>query len=296
MVKNKRDIVTCEYGDILAENIVDNVGQLLIKESTIIDKNIKMKLMEMGVQYIYVYKNQESEKEEKIMKINDIYEKDRVIIKRTFERLSQGEMLETREANEILDGLFEKIVNEPFINNYLTDLYERDSYTYIHSLNVGYYCMVLGKYLKFSHYNMGEIIKAGVLHDIGKIKIPLKLLNKKEKLSKEEFEIIKLHPLLGYDIVKNADSISEDVKLAVLMHHEKENGSGYPNGLKGQDIPLYAKICAIADIYDALTTNRAYKKKITPTHAFKILRSMAGDHLNVELLLIFLENAYRCYF
>jgi HD-GYP domain-containing protein (c-di-GMP phosphodiesterase class II) len=143
---------------------------------------------------------------------------------------------------------------------------------------------------------MGEIIKAGVLHDIGKIKIPLKLLNKKEKLSKEEFEIIKLHPLLGYDIVKNVDSISENVKLAVLMHHEKENGSGYPNGLKGQDIPLYAKICAIADIYDALTTNRAYKKKITPTHAFKILRSMAGDHLNVELLLIFLENAYRCYF
>ena len=122
MVKNKRDIVTCEYGDILAENIVDNVGQLLIKESTIIDKNIKMKLMEMGVQYIYVYKNQESEKEEKIMKINDIYEKDRVIIKKTFERLSQGKMLETREANEISDGLFEKIVNEPFINNYLTDL------------------------------------------------------------------------------------------------------------------------------------------------------------------------------
>ena len=108
-----------------------------------------------------------------------------------------------------------------------------------------------------------------MLHDIGKLKIDPKILNKKGKLTDEEFEEIKKHPVLGYEIVKDMD-LPEKIKEAVLMHHEKINGTGYPSGLKGEEISNYAKIVSICDIYDAMTSTRTYRKRFCP---FQVIRN-----------------------
>lgn len=135
---------------------------------------------------------------------------------------------------------------------------------------------------------------AGVLHDVGKTKVDPVVLNKEGKLTNEEYEIVKKHSYLGYKMVEKSD-LPEEIKSAVLMHHEKIDGSGYPMGLKGDKISKFAKIVCICDIYDAMTSNRVYRDKICP---FDVIRSFEKSSLGVldtEYLLIFLQNIAYTY-
>ena len=134
-----------------------------------------------------------------------------------------------------------------------------DEYTYTHSLNVALYAMLIGKWLRLDNNSIKNVIKAGVLHDIGKTKVPIEILNKKARLSDEEFDIIKKHTFYGYDLVRSTDCVSDEVCEAVLLHHEREDKSGYPYGIGGRQLGLYAKIVAVADVYDASPTSSQKK-------------------------------------
>ena len=133
------------------------------------------------------------------------------------------------------------------------------------------------------------IIKAAPLHDLGKIAIPDNILNKPGRLTEEEFEYIKIHPQKGYDIVDTIFSGLDDKRLLevseniALYHHEKYDGSGYPKGLKGEEIPLEARIMAIADVYDALVSKRVYKKPMPHEEAYKVIKDSMGTHFDPSL-------------
>ena len=142
---------------------------------------------------------------------------------------------------------------------------------------------------------MKKVVKAGLLHDIGKYKIAPEIINKKGKLTKKEFEIIKTHSEIGYEMSKSIPNIDEDVRQAILSHHEREDGSGYPRGLKGDKINLYAKILAIADVYDALTSERVYKDKSTPFEAIEEFRKMGLYSFDTKILNIFFNSIIQYY-
>jgi HD-GYP domain-containing protein (c-di-GMP phosphodiesterase class II) len=130
-----------------------------------------------------------------------------------------------------------------------------------------------------------------LLHDIGKKDISTDILNKKGKLNDEEWAIIKKHPLIGYELlVKISGKISEEVAQIVLQHHEKCDGNGYPRNLKDSEIGRYGKICAIADVYDALTTRRSYKEALSKMAAFTIMQDSKG-HFDQQLLTRFIRLA-----
>lgn len=139
-----------------------------------------------------------------------------------------------------------------------------------HSIKVAIFSYNLGKKNNLSKEQYRNLFIAGLLHDIGKLKLNQSILNKKSKLSVEEFEYIKLHVSFGVQILKKY-KVSESIYKIVEQHHESEDGTGYPNGLNGDDILIESKILRTADIYDALTSNRSYRKKYSRRKAIEIM-------------------------
>lgn len=160
-----------------------------------------------------------------------------------------------------------------------------DYYTYTHSVNVGMLSVLLAKALfKDSHdHNMKELGAGFFLHDLGKCDVPLQLINKAGRLSDEEWQVMRNHPRRGNKLLSEADQLTKECGVIVMQHHEREDGSGYPFGLSKDEIHLYARICSIADVFDALTSTRAYKKKLPTFDALAIMREEMLHHFNQEL-------------
>lgn len=165
---------------------------------------------------------------------------------------------------------------------------------YAHSLNVSLISRRLGRWLKFSPEELDTLTLAGALHDIGKLKIPNEILNKPGKYTDEEFALVKHHPKFGYDILKSLP-LDSHVKKAVLCHHERSDGSGYPTGLSQSDIDEYAAIVSIADVYDAMTAARSYR---APLCVFQVINNFEHDGLskyNPKFILTFLSHIASTY-
>jgi len=163
----------------------------------------------------------------------------------------------------------------------------RDPYTYGHSRKVNTYAVALAEAVKLSPDVVSKVSTAALLHDIGKIGIPDKVLNKKEKLSDEDWEAIKSHPRLGANIVGNIPNLIPCVS-SILYHHERWDGNGYPEGLKGEEIPLEARILAIADTFSAMTSARPYRPALHTEEVIKELKRCAGSQLDPELVEVFI--------
>ena len=166
----------------------------------------------------------------------------------------------------------------------------KDGYTAKHLLRMSRYCELIGKKLGFSSEKCELIRYAAPIHDIGKIGIPDFILNKPGKLSNEEFEIMKTHTTIGASILQNSKSeILRIGEIIALSHHEKWNGTGYPYGLKGKEIPLEGRIAAIADVFDALTSKRQYKDAFSVETACGIIESERGVSFDPKLADIFFK-------
>lgn len=176
----------------------------------------------------------------------------------------------------------------------LHSLREQNDETYVHSLNVALICNVMGRWLKFSDGDIQLLTLCGMLHDIGKTVIPDRLLKKPAKLTDLEYQIIKTHTLKGFDILKNLD-LDPHVMRSALMHHERCDGSGYPSGLTANRIDSFAKIVAIADVYDAMTSARIYRGPICPFKVVEIFQSEGLQKYDPHYLLTFLEGIVLTY-
>ena len=159
----------------------------------------------------------------------------------------------------------------------------RHEYTFDHSVDVAIISMVIAKEQNRDKTEIYEVGMAGLLHDIGKIRIPLEILNKPSKLTDEEFEVLKMHSYYSYQMFADKEEIPFGVKAGILQHHEKINGKGYPYGLSESQIHPYAKIIAVADIFDALITERSYKKDKSQREAIEMLMGMT-DELDFDAL------------
>lgn len=165
----------------------------------------------------------------------------------------------------------------------VTALEAKDSYTSGHSSRVAEWSVKLAEELKLPEDRVEQIKYAGVLHDVGKIGVSEQILNKKEKLNEAEWELIRNHPVIGQNIVQSIDFLF-DVGSTVRYHHERFDGSGYPDGIKGTDIPLESRIIAVADTYDAMTSSRSYREVLSPAEALTELRRVAGSQLDPQIV------------
>jgi putative nucleotidyltransferase with HDIG domain len=169
-----------------------------------------------------------------------------------------------------------------------------DDSTYVHSINVSLIASVLGHWLKLPQEEIDLLMLSGLLHDIGKLALPPEIINKQDKLTDAEFAEVKTHTLKGYQILKNKD-IDERVKYVALMHHERCDGSGYPNGFHANHIHPFAKIIAIADVYDAMTSARVYRPSLCPFEAISVFESEGLQKFDPQYLMTFLEEVVQSY-
>lgn len=198
----------------------------------------------------------------------------------------QSEKLHINDCLLWANNITETVKTQKSIAIEMARLKSYDNCTYIHSIHVSVLSVLFGIILNFNSKELENLSQAALLHDIGKTYLPLELLNKPDKLTNEEFAEIKKHPLYGYNLLKENDCIAPVVKNAIISHHENEDGTGYPNKLTSDEIAIFSKIIHITDVYDALTSKKAYKDTMTPAETLEYLSANSGT--------MFDENLTKC--
>jgi len=172
----------------------------------------------------------------------------------------------------------------------MVDLKVFDDYTYYHSVNVAVLSIVLGTALGLDKTELCNLGFGALLHDIGKVFIDKNILNKRGPLTDDEFTLMKKHPSLGYDYLIKEFGGSLSSQLGILDHHEKFRGDGYPNNIKGEDISLFGRIISIADVYDALVSDRPYRKALIPSEAIEYIMGATYTFFDPELVKVFITK------
>ena len=204
---------------------------------------------------------------------------------------------EELDVEQLLDetlSLFQQNSTTISMFDMLHNMRQIDDSTYAHSINVALIARLVGKWADFSEDDLNILTLCGLLHDIGKSKIPNSIIGKPGRLTDEEYKEVKKHPQLGYDLLKNL-SIDERVKNAALYHHERFDGKGYPFGKKGDEIDDFTSIVSIADVYDAMTANRCYRDGLCPFEVIAMFENEGLTQFSPKYILTFLEHIANTY-
>ncbi len=200
----------------------------------------------------------------------------------------------TRQDVDEISDTTQKLINNLSSNKdilvNIADIKMYDDYTYHHSLSVAIMAIAIGLELGFNNFMLSELGTAGLMHDIGKVSVPIDIINKPGKLTPEEFEIVKMHPVYAAQHLKERNIVSENIYKGIIQHHEKIDGSGYPYHLKGREIHPYARILAVADVYDALTSNRPYRTPNPPNEAIEYIMAGMETQFDENILRAFLRK------
>jgi HD-GYP domain-containing protein (c-di-GMP phosphodiesterase class II) len=200
-----------------------------------------------------------------------------------------GSALDVAPIHRLADELQQSVLRNPNALSCLGRIREKDNYLLEHSVNLSVLMSLFGNHRKLPADVLHQTVVGALLHDLGKILTPDDILHKPGRLTPEEFEVMKLHARHSRDILAATDGIGEITVITAAQHHEKLDGSGYPEGLKGEEISEYGRMVAITDVYDAITADRVYHKGMTPTQGLKKLLEWSGDHLDPVLVKEFIR-------
>ncbi|MDF2564915.1 MAG: metal dependent phosphohydrolase [Massilibacillus sp.] len=224
------------------------------------------------------------------------YQEVLVVVEKLFNEIAKNKEIPMKKMKKIVDDSITAMVRQSGVIDYLYELKSMDNSTYNHSLRVSILSGVLAKWLHYKEADIQNVIFAGFLHDIGKTQLDKKIIEKNiENLSEEEEEIYMQHTVEGYKIISEKPDLADGVKRAVLQHHERMDGSGFPFNLNGDDIHDYAKIVAVADIYDSITTEREGFLKQTPFSALARIRKEMFQVLDPKVCMPFLINVQEAF-
>lgn len=227
--------------------------------------------------------------QQELKQARKIHGRTRQYIDRVLEDVRLGHSLDTETAREIVAEIAESITRSPNAMVWLTHMKVRDEYTAIHCMNVCILALNFGRCLNLSKDDLNLLGLGALLHDLGKMQVPLDILNKPARLNKNEYEVIKKHSVRGYNLIKQKGDIPQQVLNIVLSHHERIGGKGYPQGLKDNQIDLLTKITAIVDVYDAITSDRCYQDGIPPFEALKNMYEWITEDFDKELIEKFIK-------
>jgi HD-GYP domain-containing protein (c-di-GMP phosphodiesterase class II) len=182
------------------------------------------------------------------------------------------------------------VAETPDLFHLLAGLQAKDDYTYRHNVGVAVFSNMIGKWLHLSNSDLADLTLAATFHDVGKIYIADEILNKPGKFTDSEYEQMKRHTILGYEIIKKNPSLAERVALVAIQHHEREDGTGYPFGIKGEEMDFFSKIVAVADIFHALSTHRVYREALPFYKIIQIMREESFGRLNSSICRMFIQR------
>ncbi len=206
-----------------------------------------------------------------------------------FDQVATGGALDVLKVRKSVDPMIDSITRNPDACIWLARMKQQDSYTYQHSVGASIWAVALGRQLGLPRADLRSLAIGGLLFDVGKLGVPADLLQATRKLSDEEFAQVRNHVNRGVDMIQSSGLMNRDVLDMVAHHHERHDGSGYPQGLAGDKIPIYARIAAIVDCYDAITSHRSYARAIPPSVAIKMLYEWRDIEFQAELIEEFIQ-------
>lgn len=279
-------------GSVLARPVINSSGRILLQAGIRVTTSYIGRLQAMGYDVLFI----EDDRLEDVEFHMSITGQTREAAYKTIENVSK--YIESGDESSLkacsVRGTIQQMLNDLLFSSdilgNLTEIQGYDDYTFHHSVNATIIGLVLGLASGYSEHKLLEFGMGVLMHDIGKIKVPEEILNKKASLTEMEFEEIKKHSTYGYDILRRNNDFSILSAHVAFQHHEKWDGSGYPRGLKGNEIHEYGKLAAIADVYEALTSKRVYRKAIEPNEAYEYIVSQSNKHFDPKVLEVFKKH------
>ncbi len=269
---------------------VYNQGALILPVGRVGVDRYASNLRNMGIEYVYVV----DDKSEGIEIPDAIAERTRTkckrILQNTIQQFSITDKLETRELEDCVNSVISEILKTPDVQVSLNDIASNDEYTYTHSVSTMVYALMIARKLNYSEQKLTVLGMGTLLHDIGKMLIDREVMFKEGALTKQEYEYVKMHSLYGYQALRRITVLPEQVRQIAYMHHERLDGSGYPQGLSGIELNEYIRIVSIADVYDALTTDRCYRKKWPANKAMDFLVERSEKEFDPVLVGLFTQQ------
>ncbi len=297
---------------ILAKEVYSRDGRLLLCKGSALNQEWVDKLADYGIPTVYVEggsagnevsvegsKPAKGMEELKRMYQGNVPDMITIEVREEAERVVQeimqdvktGRLIKTNKARKVVENIVTQLINNRHIVGKLADIRILDDYTFAHSVNVCILSISTGIIMGYSKIRLRELGIGALLHDVGKMRIPDEILNKRGPLTEKEFEEIKKHTILGYELLSEHPDITSNAARISIQHHECYNGSGYPWGVRDEEVHEYSKIVAIADVYDALTADRVYKNAILPYEAMEIIIASSGYQFDPKTLRLFVENS-----
>lgn len=280
--------------DVLGKSIFTPQGQILLKAGIKLNDIYINKLRELGVSCIYVEDERFEDvdvEDEKLTQLKQLTMKN---MNGMINNLYNCDRNKFEKSLDVVKELINYIINMGDVNKSLLDIQTYDNYTFLHCIDTCIMASFLGITSGFCVNELEELGIGAMLHDIGKTQVPIKVLNKKTKLTDEEFAEIKKHPLYGAEILKKVFSIPDSVIKVVEQHHERVDGNGYPYGLTSKQITKFSKLVCICDVYDAVSNDRCYREKFGLNDAYELILSGSDTSFDRECVLNF-KNTFAIY-
>lgn len=281
----------------------EKIFDLLLRKSEVFNKSLQCFLLDEKLTQIYIMEQDKHLYQEYIQKhiteiLNDVHihldtkcSLIKEIASETMNDLFESDLNSEnlKKVDKVLDSSIQLILSDKNAMYSMLKVTSYDYYTYTHCVDVATYAIGFGSYLKLEKKELEILGKAAMLHDIGKKLISYDIIGKKGKLTDEEFEAVKEHPLLSVEVLRQHGENDQKLIKLISQHHERCDGSGYPYGLVEEDIDNLAKVITICDVFNALTTRRTYKERMTSFEAFKIMCSDMKGHFCKEHLKKFIN-------
>lgn len=266
-------------GMVVGRTIWNEAGHPLLHKNVVVTSRIVERLRELNIQYLYIddkisagIEIEETvaplKRMEAVKNMTAVFEK---VKKAKRDQASYVLDQQSKVIGLIVEDIMNAIINSDDVLMVLTDAYLYDKYIYQHSFQVALYSIAIAKEMGYSYEDIRLIGIGAILHDVGKLLISPDILLKPSNLTNEEYEEMKNHARYGFDLLRNLHSVSLLIAHCAFQHHERIDGSGYPRGLVNNEIHPFAKIIAVADVFDALTSNRIYRRKMLPSEAIAII-------------------------
>lgn len=284
IVKQENQFTLTQSGHIKSDLVIKN---MVVKgvQSLLIDTRKTKKIKDNSTKI-----NKKSPIIMDVYKAKEIFDQSKSIQKKIFSDAQNGKPLDLNPVEEITDKTIDEIFKNPDALACVINIRNTDEYLLEHSVSVSVLITIFARFLKIEKPIVQQLSVGAFLHDVGKIMVPEKILNKPGKLTDDEFTTMKTHVNHSIEIIQNTPGISELSLEVAALHHEKLDGNGYPFNIPGDKISTYGRMISICDIFDALTANRCYKDGYSHIKAFSILRSLAeSNHLDQRLVNLFIK-------
>lgn len=283
---------------VLAENIYDGAGNELLMKHTVISQKIIDKLNTFGFYEVMIVAEVDEAKEEEMVDFksaqSDIIKEEtrtdaQSAIKEALSAIGDEKSVNMQKINVVVQRILNEILNSDSVIVNLGKMKDLNDYLFYHSINVCVLSLIIGIHMGFNKQRLMELGVGAMMHDIGKMMLPSDILAKPTRLTEEEFEVVKEHSQIGYKLLQGMPNVSEASCQVALHHHERFDGKGYPNGEINDTTHVYSKIVGLCDVFDAMTSDKIYGKKISPFNAMEYIINSIDSRFDANVVKVLLK-------